>query len=311
MSLFSRITGAVASFFQFGGPSGPGLNDNAGLLEAKDPTNTTFVIVRGATPVNSNDLVTKNYADTSPVAPKFAQRRVAYWAGGFATNTPAGFVNCSMQFAGGATGGGFNAATPLGATSREICQSALATATFGANEGSGPNYPPMTRGSGAGAGGFTQTSIFSIEAGFASSSVLFFAGLVANAGVGFSSVDFTTQTTLGAFVCGTKQTLAGGTYAGNFEIYNNTAGSVATATNTGIPIVIGHMYELVISCTPNSPSMTWALTDLTTSLTNTGNVSANLPSNAVGLYWQCGMQVTANGGANNTIGIIAYVLDAP
>lgn len=311
MSLFSRLSGVVASFFQFGGPNGPGLNNNSGALEAKDSTNSVFVNLRAADPVGPNDLVSLEYLQAQPVAPKFAQRRVAYWAGGFSTNTPAGFVNCSVQFSGGATGGGFNAATVLGATSREICSSSAVTATFGANEGSGPNYPPMTRGSGPGAGGFTQTSIFAIETGFTSSSILFFCGLVANAGVGFSSVDWTTQTTLGTFGIGTKQTLAGGTYSGNFIVFNNSVGSVATQTNTGIPIVIGHIYETIYTCTPDSSSMAWTLTDLTTSVSATGTISTNLPSNAVGLYWQCGIQVTANGGPQNTIGIISYVLDAP
>jgi hypothetical protein len=65
MGLFSRLAGTVATFFQIGGPDGPGFNDNAGVLEGKDPTNTVFAIVRGATPVNPNDLVTKAYDDTA------------------------------------------------------------------------------------------------------------------------------------------------------------------------------------------------------------------------------------------------------
>src|SRR5271154_300517 len=71
MSLFSRLAGVINAFFQIGGPGGAGWNDvGATAIEAKDPTNTTFVIVRGATPVAPNDLVTKGYADTlfKPIA---------------------------------------------------------------------------------------------------------------------------------------------------------------------------------------------------------------------------------------------------
>jgi hypothetical protein len=64
MSLFSRIAGVVNSFFQVGGPSGPGWNNNSGNLEGKNSGNSAFVIVRGATPVTDNDLATKAYVDT-------------------------------------------------------------------------------------------------------------------------------------------------------------------------------------------------------------------------------------------------------
>ena len=64
MSLFSRLNGVINSFFQIGGPTGSGFNDNAGILEAKDSSNSTFVVVRGDTPINDNDLTTKAYVDT-------------------------------------------------------------------------------------------------------------------------------------------------------------------------------------------------------------------------------------------------------
>lgn len=60
MGLFSRIAGVVASFFQVGGPGGPGLNANGAALEARNSTNAAFATFRGgligATPGN-NDLV--------------------------------------------------------------------------------------------------------------------------------------------------------------------------------------------------------------------------------------------------------------
>jgi hypothetical protein len=64
VGLFARLAGVVNNFFQIGGPGGPGWNNNAGLLEGKNSTNTGFVVVRGATPVGDNDLTTKAYVDT-------------------------------------------------------------------------------------------------------------------------------------------------------------------------------------------------------------------------------------------------------
>jgi hypothetical protein len=63
MSLFSRLAGIVGTFFQIGGPGGPGWNDNAGAIEGRNAANSAFAIVRGAFPVGDNDLVTKAYAD--------------------------------------------------------------------------------------------------------------------------------------------------------------------------------------------------------------------------------------------------------
>lgn len=57
MGLFARIAGTVASFFQVGGPSGPGLNANGAALETKNSTNTGFAVMRGANPVAANDFV--------------------------------------------------------------------------------------------------------------------------------------------------------------------------------------------------------------------------------------------------------------
>ena len=54
---FQRLSGIVGNFFQLGGPSGPGLNSNVAALEVKDPTNTTFAVMRGADPVAAHDFV--------------------------------------------------------------------------------------------------------------------------------------------------------------------------------------------------------------------------------------------------------------
>jgi hypothetical protein len=74
MGFFQRLDGVINSFFQIGGPNGVGWSDvGATAVEAKDPTNTTFVVVRGATPAAgaTNDLTTKAYTDTifKPIHP--------------------------------------------------------------------------------------------------------------------------------------------------------------------------------------------------------------------------------------------------
>jgi hypothetical protein len=58
MGLFEKIAGTVLSFFQIGDSGGPGLNANAGALEARNAANSAFAVMRGATPAGSNDLVT-------------------------------------------------------------------------------------------------------------------------------------------------------------------------------------------------------------------------------------------------------------
>jgi len=66
MGLFSRLAGVTTQFFQIGGPGGAGwANVGATAIEAKDPTNTVDVNVRGASPLVPNDFVTKQYDDTA------------------------------------------------------------------------------------------------------------------------------------------------------------------------------------------------------------------------------------------------------
>src|ERR1035437_3505173 len=64
MSIFSKIAGTITSFFQIGGPAGPGINDNAGTLEAKNAANNNFVTMSGALPTLDQHFATKAYVDT-------------------------------------------------------------------------------------------------------------------------------------------------------------------------------------------------------------------------------------------------------
>lgn len=64
MSLFSKISGVVTSFFQIGGPAGPGFSDTSTtVLSAQNSSQSAYAIVRGATPLADNDYTTKAYVD--------------------------------------------------------------------------------------------------------------------------------------------------------------------------------------------------------------------------------------------------------
>jgi len=60
MSIFSKIRGTIEQIFQIG-LGGPQIKNNAGAVELRNSDDTDFTIVRGATPVGDNDLVTKAY----------------------------------------------------------------------------------------------------------------------------------------------------------------------------------------------------------------------------------------------------------
>lgn len=64
MALFQKIAGVINSFFEIGGPAGPGINANGAALETKNAANNAFAVHRGAIPVGDNDFTTKAYVDT-------------------------------------------------------------------------------------------------------------------------------------------------------------------------------------------------------------------------------------------------------
>jgi hypothetical protein len=95
MSLFSKIAGTISSFLQIGGPGGPGLNNNAGNLEARNSANTAFTIMRGATPVAANDLATKAYVDTGGASAAIMEIRFA--VGTAATSSSVASIPANAQ----------------------------------------------------------------------------------------------------------------------------------------------------------------------------------------------------------------------
>jgi len=72
MGLFARMAGIVGNFFQLGGPSGPGLNNNAGAIDGRNAANNAYAIMRGATPVglgaNNTTMTMAGFNSTLPSA---------------------------------------------------------------------------------------------------------------------------------------------------------------------------------------------------------------------------------------------------
>lgn len=62
MSLWSKIKGTVETIFQIG-LGGPNVKNNAGAVEFRNAGDSAFAVARGASPVNDNDLTTKQYVD--------------------------------------------------------------------------------------------------------------------------------------------------------------------------------------------------------------------------------------------------------
>lgn len=74
MAKLGNTTGTSSPSFQIG-LQGPQLKNNSNVLEARNNPDSAFSLVRGATPVGSNDLTTKQYVDTKsgavPVSAQF------------------------------------------------------------------------------------------------------------------------------------------------------------------------------------------------------------------------------------------------
>jgi hypothetical protein len=67
MSIFSKIAGVINSFFQIGGPSGPGLNNvSSSVISATTSAGgTNYANVRGASPLVGADFVTLSYGNAN------------------------------------------------------------------------------------------------------------------------------------------------------------------------------------------------------------------------------------------------------
>lgn len=65
MGLYSKLAGIIGDLFQFDKGDGPLLKSTGGVIEARNAADAAYAIVRGASPVAGNDLVTKSYGDAN------------------------------------------------------------------------------------------------------------------------------------------------------------------------------------------------------------------------------------------------------
>jgi hypothetical protein len=61
--VFSKLLGTISSFFQIGGPTGPGIASSAGSLQAYNAALSAYVNVSGAFPTADAHFATKAYVD--------------------------------------------------------------------------------------------------------------------------------------------------------------------------------------------------------------------------------------------------------
>jgi hypothetical protein len=320
MSLFSSIAGAIASFFQIGGPNGPGFSDNVGALEAKNSTNSAFVNVRGADPVGPNDFVTLEYSETH-VAQALSQTRFQYWSGVPAT-TGGGVAfgaNCLLVIGSTNLGTYQSATNLLGSCSRGTAFSAgagpvwLGSYDFSAATGTYKDSFVL-RGAAPGIGGFTLATRFGIEQVSATPTLRCFVGLIDASGGGGGlpqqDIDFTTQTTLQVVGIAFTQTVVGGVLVGNWKIVSCN-GAAVTSTDSGVPLMAGNLVELVLTALPNAATIAWTINDLSANTSTSGVIAATLPANTLALAWQAGMEIHSGGGdIGNIFSTVRYTMDS-
>lgn len=306
MSLFSRIAGAIASFFQIGGPSGPGINDNAGALEAKDPTNSVFVNMRGADPAGLNDFVTLESLSNFSASPVKTLGRFEYWGG--TTNGATlveGACNCTIGQSGSVVATGPSAGSLLTSTKSMKFRAAIGSGatTNGVFDGTG--FLTVWRGNAAGLGGFNMRLKFGFEDAPASALVRMLAGLIAQSGTG-GAQDWTTQLGIASIGVGFTQTPAPpGVFAGNWQLIHSVGNGVTppTVLDLGPTMALDttSLWQLDLTATPNGASINVVLTNLTTGASVTQVVNTNFPANNQFLAMWCAFAI---GNGSTTIGQI-------
>ncbi len=301
MGLFARILGSVASFFQIGGPNGPGFNDNAGALEAKNSTNTAFTIARGADPVNPNDFVTLESLSSpgGTAAPPRTLNRFEYWGG--TTNGATlleGFCNCFLGQAGAGISTVVTAGSLLTSTKRAkfTAPAGSGAVTLGTLDATG--LLNVWRGSTPGLGGFTMRLRFGFEAAATGAPTQMLAGLISQSGTS-GAQNWTTQLTFASIGVGFSQTPVGGAFAGNWKLITSIGNGVTPPTvldlGPTLPVNTTSLMQLDLVAAPNAPSITYTLTDLSTGNFVTGVAVANIPLPTQFLAMWCAASI-GNGG---------------
>jgi hypothetical protein len=312
VSLFDRLAGIIGSFFQIGGPGGAGWNNNAGALEAKNSTNSTFAIARCADPVSNNDAVTLEYLNSSlAVYPNLTQHKIK-WLNGETNAYNSSVPTAGVQYAGWSTVQ-FNSTTTtpaattttkLGATKRLRFQSTTAIAYVGLFESgyinAGVAQWGAWRGNAANRGGFIVRARFSVTSIGVSSTIHMFAGLIEAVGQATSSFDYTTDATTCKLGVGfTCTTTAGGAFpAQNWQAIESAhTAPHLTDLGAGFSLTLNDFIEIVMSAAPDDTKVTLTINNLTTGAANTVTLNTNLPTNTtmMGLSVAFGVQTITSG----------------
>ena len=295
MSVFSRIAGIVGSFFQIGGTSGPAWKDDAGNLDARDPTDATFVNVRVADPVGTSDAVTLNYVALTNVTglgyPALQFHKVAYYSGESILNgqmTPGlhfwGFgsliFNGTISNPSNPAG---STATKLGATKRNRYSATAANSLNGFFDSTYVNAGVAQvgpwRGNAPNRGGFLFRSRFSITSIGNQSVLHLFVGLAET--TGGSNTDWTTDATIAkigiAFTC---VTTAGSAFpAQNLQMIEGAhTPPVLHDLGPNFALTLNDFIEVIFFCTPNDTKVSYTVNNLTSGATISGIMNTNLPS---------------------------------
>ena len=146
-------------------------------------------------------------------------------------------------------------------------------ATAAALASNRPGLLECTRGNAANIGGFKvvlRFSLTTLQAG-----MRMFAGLSSTATTAPANVDPTVTTT------DAKLGMAINTNTGNWNLIHNTAGTAPTVIDLGasFPVNNTSVYELVLSCPPNSANVYYRIKNLSTPAETSGTLSTNLPLN--------------------------------
>jgi hypothetical protein len=242
-----------------------------------------------------------------------AATRVQYWSGSLGAvsgETPG--LNCLLSI-GNSNVQPQDAITILGSSSRGFAYSAGAGPYFlGSYLITSNATGDVLRGNAAGIGGFKLWTRFGIDTLNPTPLIYAFAGMIDQTQLSLiGSVDFTTQTSVQAVGCASTQTASGGALAGNWKIVS-CDGSATTSTDSGLPITVGHLYELQLVAAPDAASITWTLLDITASTSTTGSDSTHLPAKTMPLGWTQGMTVQSggSGGTGNVWSTVRYMLES-
>jgi|SRR5271170_5155822 len=325
MSLFSRLAGVIGTFFQIGGPAGPGLNDNAGALEAKNSTNAAFVNLRCLDPVNPNDAVTLEYIQISPSSGVLAltnnQTHKVRWLNGETNADNAATPTAGLQYSGWSTINFSNTqvvpspgttATKLGATKRIRFSTAVTNTTIlGIFESgyinAGVAQWGAWRGNAVNRGGFLYRTRFAISSIGSSSVLHMFVGLAEgnNTGsVNSGTFDWTTDTTSAkvgiGFTCTT--TAVGAFPAQNWQaIESNLSAPHLTDLGGGFALTVNDFIEVIMYAAPNDTKVSITVNNLTTGATNSVTLNTNLPANTTFMYYNAQLGLASSVSGTNAL----------